>query len=136
MPSAEGGCELAVTCGNHLEEVHGAHAVTSLTRPFAMCTALACGASCSMPVKMCPLIKTDLQCNYRAMIRQICCIKPENVATTDSSHLLAKLELEDIDLILRERRPRWFDKEEHSSDAVSTAFYIQVDGRWGQGSPR
>ena len=39
----------------------------------------------------------------RAMIRQICSIKPENVATVVSSELLAKLELKGLDLILRER---------------------------------
>ena len=37
------------------------------------------------------------------MIRQICSIKSEDVATVRSSELLAKLELEDLNLILRER---------------------------------
>ena len=61
-----------------------------------------------------PLTKTNLQRlqrNDRAMIRQICSIKPEEVAMVHcvgSSELLAKLELEDLDLILRERRLRWF----------------------------
>ena len=53
-----------------------------------------------------PLTKTNLQRlqrNDRAMIRQICSIKPEDVATVRSSQLLAKLELEDLDLILREK---------------------------------
>ena len=57
-----------------------------------------------------PLTKTNLQRlqhNDRAMIRQICSIKPEDVATVRSSELLAKLELEDLNLILRERRFRW-----------------------------
>ena len=51
----------------------------------------------------CPLTKTNLQHNHRAMIRQICSIKPENVATVRSRELLAKLKLKDLDLILRER---------------------------------
>ena len=58
-----------------------------------------------------PLTKTNLQRlqrNDRAMIRQICSIKPEDVATERSSKLLAKVELEDLDLILRERRHCWF----------------------------
>ena len=53
-----------------------------------------------------PLTKTNLQRlqrNDRAMIGQICSIKPEDVATVRSSELLAKLELEDLDLILREK---------------------------------
>ena len=63
------------------------------------------------------------------MIRQICSIKPEGVATVEPSHLLAKLELEGPDLILREKRIRCFGYEEHSSGAVITAWDIQVDGR-------
>ena len=58
-----------------------------------------------------PLTKTNLQRlqrNDRAMIRQICSIKPEDVARVRSSELLAKLQLEDLDLILRKRRLRWF----------------------------
>ena len=56
-----------------------------------------------------PLTKTNLQRlqrNDRAMIRQICSIKPEDVARVRSSELLAKLQLEDLGLILRERRLR------------------------------
>ena len=45
-----------------------------------------------------PLTKTNLQCNDRAMIRRICSIKPEDVATVRSSELLAKLELQDLNL--------------------------------------
>ena len=52
-----------------------------------------------------PLTKTNLQRNDMAMIRQICSIKPPDVAMVRSSELLAKLE--DLDLILRERRLRW-----------------------------
>ena len=78
-----------------------------------------------------PLTTTNLQRNDRAMIRQICSIKPEDVATVRSSELLAKLELEDLDLILRERRLRWFGHVEHSSGAVTPACDIQIDGRGG-----
>ena len=86
-----------------------------------------------------PLTKTNLQRlqpNDRAMIRQICSIKPEDVATVRSSELLAKLELEHLDLILRERRLRWFGHVEHSSGAIRTACDIQIDGRRGPGRPK
>ena len=69
------------------------------------------------------------------MIRQICSIKPEDVATVRSSELLAKLELEDLNLILRERLC-WFGHVEHSSDAIRTACDIQIDGRRGPGRPK
>ena len=83
-----------------------------------------------------PLIKKNLQHlqrNDRAMIKQICSIKPDDVAIIRSSKLLAQLELEDLNLILRERRLRWFGNVEHSSGAVRTACDIQIDGRRGQG---
>ena len=82
-----------------------------------------------------PLTKTNLQClqrNDRAMIRQICSIKPEDVATVRSSELLAKLELEDLELILRERRLRWWSvlvvqSEQH------VIYRLMAGG--GQGGP-
>ena len=77
-----------------------------------------------------------MQRNGRAMIRQICSIKPEDVATVRSSELLAKLELEELDLILRERRLPWFRHVERSSGAVRTACDIQVEGRLGPGRPK
>ena len=83
-----------------------------------------------------PLTKRNLQRNDRAMIRQICSIKPEDVATVRSSKLLAKLELEDLDLILRERRLRWFGHVERSSGAIRTACDIQIGGRWGAWRPK
>ena len=58
-----------------------------------------------------PLTRTDLQRlrpNDRAMIRQICNVKPENVATVRSNELLAPLEIDDLRVILREKRLRWF----------------------------
>ena len=83
-----------------------------------------------------PLTKTNLQCNDRAMIRQICSIKPEGVATVRSSKLLAKIELEELYLILREKRLCWFGHVECSSGAVRTACDIQIDGRRGAGRPK
>ena len=84
-----------------------------------------------------PLTKKNLQRlqrNDRAMIRQICSMKPEDMATVRSSELLAKLE--DLDLILRERRLCWFGHVERSSGAIRTACDIQVDGRRGAGRPK
>ena len=86
-----------------------------------------------------PLTKTNLQRlqhNDRAMFRQICSVKPEDVATVRSSELLAKLELVDLNLILRARRLRWFGHMERSSGAVRTACDIQIDGRLGAGRPK
>ena len=51
------------------------------------------------------------------------------MATVRSSKLLAKLELEDLDFILRERWLRWFGHVVCSSGAVRTACDIQIEGR-------
>ena len=58
------------------------------------------------------------------------------MATIRSSELLAKLDLEDLDLILRERMLRWFRHVECSSGAIRTACDIQIDGRQGAGRPK
>ena len=79
-----------------------------------------------------PLTKRNLQGNDSAMIRQICSIKPEDVAMVRSSEQLAKLELEGLDLILRERRLCWFGHVECSGGTVQAACNIQIDGR-GEG---
>ena len=48
-----------------------------------------------------PSVKMNLQRNDRAMIRQICSIKPEDVAIVRSSKLLAKLELRSSKLLAK-----------------------------------
>ena len=73
------------------------------------------------------LIKPNLQClqrNDRAMIRQICNVKLQDTVTTRSNELLARLGIEDLDLILKERRLRWYGHVECSNGAVKTAFDI------------
>ena len=44
--------------------------------------------------------------------------------------------IEDLDLILKERRLRWYVHVERSNGAVKTAFDIQVDGKCGHGRPK
>ena len=53
------------------------------------------------------------------------------MARVRSSELLAKLQLEDLDLILRERRLRWFGHVARSSGAIRTAYDMQIDGKRG-----
>ena len=49
---------------------------------------------------------------------------------------LYSLALRRLELILKERRLRWYGHVERSNDAVKTAFDIQVDGRCGPGRPK
>ena len=44
--------------------------------------------------------------------------------------------IEDLDLILKERRLRWYGHLELSNGAVKTAFDIQVIGKRGPGRPK
>ena len=77
-----------------------------------------------------------LQQNDRAMIRQLCKVRPQDVVTTRSNELLARLGIEDLDLILKERRLRWYGHVECSNGAVKTAFHIQVKGKRGPRTPK
>ena len=47
-----------------------------------------------------------------------------------------RLGIEDLDLILKGRRLRWYGHVERSNGAVKTAFDIQVDGKRGPGRPK
>ena len=44
--------------------------------------------------------------------------------------------IEDLDLILKERRLRWYGHVERSNGAVKTAFDIQANGKRGPGRPK
>ena len=46
---------------------------------------------------------------------------------------LVWLGIEDLDLILKVRRFRWYRHVERSNSAVKTAFDIQADGKHGPG---
>ena len=117
MLSAGGGCEMAVTTRENTAWKKFRELLPVLTSPhLSYKTRGHVYSSCVQSAMLhasetWPLTKTNLQRlqrNDRAMIRQICSIKPEDVARVRSSELLAKLQLEDLDLILRERRLRWF----------------------------
>ena len=147
MLSAGGGCEMAVTThvktalkkfrelwlvpvltSSHLSYKTRGHVYSSCVRSAML-----------LASETCALTKMNLQRlqrNDRAMIRQICSIKPEDVARVRSSELLAKLQLEDLNLILRERRLRWFGHVERSSGAIRTAYDMQIDGKRGGGGGR
>ena len=70
--------------------------------------------------------------NFRNEFTAYC----QDVARVRSSELLAKLQLEDLDLILRERRLRWFGHVARSSGAIRTAYDMQIDGKRGAGRPK
>ena len=71
-----------------------------------------------------------------AMIRQVCNVKSEDVATTRLVMLLAQLAIDYLEVILREKRIRWFGHLERSSGAIRTAYDIQIDGNRGTERPK
>ena len=134
-------------CENHLEEVKGS-ATSSLFTPPLFQTRGRVHSPCVRSVMLhasetWPLIKPNLQRlqrNDRAMIRQICNVRPQDIVTTRSNELLERLGIEDLDLTLKKRRHPWYGHVERSNGAVKTVFDIQVDGRpkmtWKQPTER
>ena len=145
MLSAAGGCELSTTTR-----------VKTAWKKFK--ELLSVLSSCHLSFKTCghvysscvqsamlhasetwPLTKPNLQHlqrNHRAMIRQICNVRPQDVVTTRSNEQLARFDIEDLDLILKERRLCWYGHVERSNGAVKTAFDIQVEEKHGPGRPK
>ena len=145
MSSAAGGCELSTTTRvktawkkfKDLLPVLSSHHLSFKTRG---CVYSSCVRSAMLHAsETYTLTKPNpqrLQRNDRAMIRQICKVRQQEIVTTRSNELLVRLGIEDLDLILKERRLRWYGHVERSSGAVKTAFDIQVDGKRGPGRPK
>ena len=135
MLSAAGGCELSTTTRvktawkkfKDLLPVLSSHHLSFKTRGHVYSS---CVRSALLHAsKTWPLTKLNLQHlqqTDRAMIRQICNVRPQDIVTTRSNELLTRLGIEDLDLILRERRLYWYGHVECSNGAVKTAFHIQV----------
>ena len=145
MLSAAGCCELSTTT----------HVKTALKKFKELLPVL---SSCHLSFKTCghvysscvrsamlhaketwPLTKPNLQYlqkNDRAMIRQICHVKLQDIVKIRSNELLARLGIQDLDFILKERKLRWYGYVECSNGAVKTLCDIQVDGKHGPGRPK
>ena len=128
------------TCENSLEEVQGS--VTSplfrppLSKHVAMCTALVCGVQCSMPARL---------GHWQSQTSSVCSkmtgqwsdnVRPQDIVTTRSNELLVRLDIEDLDLILKERRLRWYGHVERSNGAIKTAFEYRLMESVGLGGPK
>ena len=121
------------TCENRLEEAQGA-APSSLYLPLLKPLLKTRGhvySSCVQSVilhanETCPLTKPNLQHlqqNDRAMVRQIYNVKPQDMVITRFSDLLERLGTEDLDLILKERRLRWYWHVEWPNGTVKTGWW-------------
>ena len=112
MLSAAGGCELLTTTRvktswkkfKDLLPVHSSRHLPFKTRGrvYSYCVR----SAMLHASKTWPLTKPNLQHlqrNDRAMIRQICNVRLQDIVTTRSNELLARLGIEDLDLILQRR---------------------------------
>ena len=145
MFSAAGGCELSTTtCVKNawkkfkdLLPVLSSHHLSFKTRGrvYSSCVWSAMLHASETSTLTQPNLQR-LQRNDRAMIRQICNVRPQEIVTTRSIELLVRLGIEDLDLILKERRLRWYGHVERTSGAVKTAFDIKTDGKRGPGRPK
>ena len=145
MLSAAGGCELSTTtcvktAWKKFKDLLPVLSLCYLSFKTRGCVYSSCVWSAMLHAsETWPLTKPNLQSlqrNDRAIIRQICNVRLQDIVTTRSNELLARLGIEDLDLILKERRLRWYGHVECSSGAVETAFHIQVEGKVGLGGPR
>ena len=119
MLSAAGGCELSTTTPvktawkkfKELIPVLSSHHLSLKTRGRVYSS---CVRSAMLHAsETWPLTKPSLQrLQRRAMIRQICNVKPQDTATIRSTELLAGLGIEVLDLVLKERRLRWYGQVE------------------------
>ena len=149
MLSAAGGCELSTTTRvktawkkfkDLLPVLSSCHlSFKTRCRVYSSCVQLLCASAMLHASETWPLTKLNLQRlqrNDRAMIRQICNVRPQDIVTTRSNELLVRLGIEDLDLILKERRLPWYGHVECSSGAIKTTFDIRVDRKRGPGRPK
>ena len=65
-----------------------------------------------------------LRCYDSAMICWICSVKAKDEVSSDS--LLTKLGIQDLDVVLRTSRMRWFGHVEHSTGWISEVRKLNV----------
>ena len=136
MLSAVGGCELATTkrvktSWKKLKEMlPDLHPAISRTRPAVACTALAFGTRCSIEGRGLQRLRR----NGRAMIGQICNVKPEDVTAIRSNVLLAQLGIDGLDVVLvGGKGGGGFACSDISNGAIKRVCDIQIYRKRGPG---
>ena len=133
MLSAAGGCELSATtyvktAWKKFKDLLSVLSSCHLSYKTCGCVYSSCVWSTMLHASHAwPLTKPNLQrlqWNDRAMIRQICNVRPQDIVTTRSNELHVRIGIEDLDLILKERRLWWYGHVERSNGVVKIAFDI------------
>ena len=145
MLSAAGGCELSTTTHvktawkkfKELKPVLSSRHLSFKTRGRVYSTCVRSAmlhASETWPVTK-PCLQR-LQRNDRAMIRQICNVKPQDTATIRPIELLAWLGIEDLDLILKERGSAGMDMWNAPTVQSRQPLTYRLKESVGLGGPR
>ena len=75
-----------------------------------------------------------LRRNDRTMIRWICNVRAKDEVSSDS--LLTKLGIQDLDVVLRTSRKRWFGHVEHSTGWIAEVRKLNVVAQKRSSRPR
>ena len=139
MLSAGGGCELAAITRCKCAWGKFRQLLPLLTnRQVPLLTRSSCVRSVMLHAAETWAMKADtlnrLRRNDRAMIRWICNVKAKDEVSSDS--LLTKLGIQDLDVVLRIGRMRWFGHVERSTGWISEARKLNVVAQKRSGRPR
>ena len=93
-----------------------------------------CDATCSRDLGHEADTLNCLRRNDRAMIRWICNVKAKDDVSSDS--LLTKLGIQDLDVVLRTGRMRWFGHVERSTGWISEVRKLNVVAQKRSSRPR
>ena len=93
-----------------------------------------CDAACSRDLGHEGGYMNRLRRNDRAMIRWICNVRAKDEVSSDS--LLTKLGIQDLDVVLRTNRMRWFGHVERSTGWIAEVCKLNVVAQKRSGRPR
>ena len=143
MLSAGGGCELAaITCCKCTWGKFRQLLPLLTNRHLPLLTRGKVYSSCVRSVMLHAAetwaMKVDtlnrLRCNDRAIIRWICNVRTKDEVSSDS--LLTKLGIQDLDVVLRTSRMRWFGHVERSTGWIAEVRELNVVAQKRSGRPR
>ena len=131
---------------SHAANVHGASSANCFPFsptaifpfwPEVRCTHHVWGVSCCMQQRLGPwrwIHWTVSGVNDSAMIHWICNVRAKNEVSSDS--LLTKLGIQDLDVVLRTSRMRWFGHVERSTGWIAEVRKLNVVAQKRSGRPR
>ena len=135
MLSAGGGCELAAVTRCKCAWGKFCQLLPLLTnRNVPLITRGRVNSTCVRSVMLHAAETWAMRRNYRAMICWICNVKAKDEVSSDS--LLSKLGIQDLEMVLRTRRMRWFGHIERSTGKIAKVRKLNVVAQKRPGRPK